>query len=148
MGSLQHRKALYLWTDKSGNELKREVVTAFKGKAWVTLNWKNSCKNINSLHRCKSYNMYCLLVSNFIFIQTHFLKLNVLVETKSLTYLKILRDASLNSKDRDVEGSWRHQRRRGGSLRQNGLATICNVTKILSWQKIKHFALFVVVHIH
>ena len=31
-------KALYLWTDKSGNELKREVVTASKGKAWVTPN--------------------------------------------------------------------------------------------------------------
>ena len=38
--------------------------------------------------------------------------------------------------------------RRGGSLRQNGLAAICNVNKILSWQKIKHFALFVVVYLH
>ena len=28
----------YLWTDKSGNELKREVVTVSKGKAWVTPN--------------------------------------------------------------------------------------------------------------
>ena len=73
-----------------------------------------------------------LFSGRVISIQTHFLKLNVLVETKSLTYFKILRDASLNSKDRDVKGSWRHERRRGGSLRQNGLAAICNVTKILS----------------
>ena len=71
-----------------------------------------------------------------------------MVETKSLTYLKILRDASLNSKDRDVKGFWRHERRRGGCLRQNGLAAICNVTKILSWQKIKHYAPFVVVYLH
>ena len=33
-----YSNALYLWTDKSGNELKREVVTASKGKAWVTPN--------------------------------------------------------------------------------------------------------------
>ena len=33
-----YSKALYLWTDKSGNELKRDVVTASKGKAWVTPN--------------------------------------------------------------------------------------------------------------
>ena len=33
-----YSKALYLWTDKSGNELKREVVTASKGKARVTPN--------------------------------------------------------------------------------------------------------------
>ena len=62
-------------------------------------------------------------------------KLNVLVETKSLTYLKILGDASLNPKDSDVKGSWRHERSGGGSLRQNGLAATSNVTKILFWQK-------------
>ena len=33
-----YSKALFRWTDKSGNELKREIVTASKGKDWVTPN--------------------------------------------------------------------------------------------------------------
>ena len=61
-----------------------------------------------------------LFLGRVISIQTHFLMLNVLVETKSLTYLKILRDASLNSKDRDVKGSWRHERRRGEACLKMG----------------------------
>ena len=47
-------------------------------------------------------------------------KINVLVETKFLTYLKILRDASLNSKDSNVKGSWRHERKRGEACTKMG----------------------------